>query len=79
VLLELTRCNLSYREAQALGLEEMLCLLHHAAFDKRLSELSAEALRVASLPLADPAEQQRALLALHHRAAAEVERFYAKK
>jgi len=54
-------------------------LLHHAAFEKRLDELSAEAQRMASLPFVDPHEQQRALLALQHRAAAEVERFYAKK
>lgn len=75
----LTRCQLSYAEARALGFEEMLCLLHHAAFEKRLSELSAEAQRVAGLPFADPHEQQRALLAIQHRAAAEVERFYGKK
>jgi len=79
VLLALTRCHLSYAEARTLSFEEMLCLLHHAAFEKRLDELSAEAQRMASLPFVDPHEQQRALLALQHRAAAEVERFYAKK
>ena len=76
MLLALLRQGLSLAEARALSFEEMLCYLHHAAFEERLGELSAESARVAGLPFADPAEQQRALTALSHRAAAEVERFY---
>jgi hypothetical protein len=76
VLLALLRLGLTYAEARAIGAEEMLCLMHHARLEEQLAALDREAGRVASLPFADPHVQQQALAGLHHRAQAELARFY---
>ena len=76
VLLLLLKAGLSLREARGIGMEEMLCMLAHIEMEGKLAALDAEAARVASLPMADAAEQQRLLSALHHRAEAALDRFY---
>ena len=75
-LLELMQAGLGYAEARTVGYEEALCLLHHARFERELHTLDAEEARIASLSFADPQEQQRALIALRHKAKALTERFY---
>jgi|GEM_PF-4783190 len=57
-------------------MEEVLCLLQHAALNDELAALESEAARVASLSYAEPAEQQRALAMLGHRRQAALDRFY---
>lgn len=79
VILALLRAGLSLAEARSLGMEELLCLLAHRRLEETLAALDAETARVASLPLADAAEQQRLLAALHHRAEAALDRFYRKQ
>lgn len=76
VRLALLRAGLNYRAAGEVSCEEMLCLLHHAALEERLRALDAESARLAGLSFADPVEQQRALTAISHRAATELDRFY---
>jgi len=76
LLLALMKLGLSYAEAKELGAEELLCLLHHSQLDERLVALDQEAARIASLPFADPHEQQQALAVLRHRAEFELDRFY---
>ncbi|MCH7472194.1 hypothetical protein IIA79_04500 [bacterium] len=76
MILALCRSGLSYAEARAVGMEEMLCLLAHARIEETLRELGAESARVASQSFADPEEQRRALTSLKHRANAELDRFY---
>jgi hypothetical protein len=76
VLLELLRLGLSWYEARALSAEEVLCLLAHATLKRDLEALEAETIRIASLPFADPHEQQRQLLKLKHMAAGKLQRFY---
>ncbi|MBN2080899.1 hypothetical protein JW859_01705 [bacterium] len=68
--------GLGWQAARRLGLEEVLCLLYHAALSDELAALEGEAARVASLSFADPAEQQRALAMLGHRRQAALDRFY---
>jgi len=70
------RLGLSYAAAQAVGIEELLCLLHHAQLEERLAALDREAARIASLQFADPHEQQQALTGLRHRSQAELDWFY---
>jgi len=70
------RLGLTWVEAKALSVEEVLCLLHHAELEESMQYLHAESARVASLSFADPHEQQRALSTLAHRAAALLDRFY---
>lgn len=76
MLLELLRLGLSWGEARSLPAEEVLCLLAHASLRRDLSELEHEAARIASLPFADPHEQQRLLLKLKHAAAGKLQRFH---
>jgi hypothetical protein len=76
VLLELLGLGLGLAEARSIGLEEALCLLHHAGLRHDLAALEAEAARVAGLPFADAHEQQRALARLGHQAQARLARFY---
>jgi hypothetical protein len=79
VLLELLRLGLSWNDARSLPAEEVLCLLAHAALRRELDELNAESARIASLPFADPHEQQRLLLRLKHSAAGKLDRFYRER
>jgi hypothetical protein len=72
----LLKLGLSYGEAQSLGAEELLCLLHHSQLEERLAALDRETARIASLPFADPHEQQQALAGLRHQAEFELDRFY---
>jgi hypothetical protein len=76
MLIALLRLGLSYAEARTIGMEEMLCLLHHAQLDKQLAALDQEAARIAGLQFADPHEQQQALTAVHHGARALLDRFH---
>ena len=75
----LMQCGLSYAEARSLGFEETLCVLRHAVLAERLKQLDAESARLAGLSCADPAEQQRMLTAISHRAAAELDAFYRER
>jgi hypothetical protein len=74
-LLDLLACGLGWDEARRVGFEEAQCLLYCHALRRELAALDAESARVASLALADPDEQRRALTALAHRAAALERRF----
>lgn len=70
------RLGLGYAQAQAIGMEELLCLLYHAQLQEQLAVLDQEAARIASLQFADQHEQQRALTGLRHQAQAALDGFY---
>ncbi len=76
MLVAIVKCGMSWDAARSLAYEEVLCLLHHTAHEERLRQLELEAQRIASLPLVDPEQQHRALLAARHRAQAELDRFH---
>ena len=79
VLLALLRLGLSYADACAIGMEEMLCLLYHAQLEEYIAAMDREAARIAGLQFADVHEQQQALAALRHGAEAALDRFYRSK
>ena len=56
--------------------EDVLCLLYHAKLRRELGEIESETARIASLPFADPHEQQRLLVKLMHQAAGKLQQFY---
>lgn len=68
--------GLSWGEAQALPLEQVLCLLAHDTLNRSVAALEREADRVASLILVDEVKQQQRLSALELRRRAVLDRFY---
>jgi len=76
MLLRLLALGLSWQEARALPMEEVLCLLMHDALNRSVDALEHEADRVASLILVDEVKQQQRLAALELRKRAVLDRFY---
>jgi uncharacterized protein YlaN (UPF0358 family) len=68
--------GLSWQEARALPLEQVLCLLAHDALNRSVAALEHEADRVASLTLVDETKQQQRLATLELRIRGLLDRFY---